>query len=263
MKQLAYVWQFRYFVIGSIVREFQSKYRNSILGLLWIVLPSIAQILIYTLVFSALIGARLPGVDSGVAYGVYLCAGFVAWGLFTEVVTKSTTVFIDNANMIKKLVFPRSCLLAIVLGNALANFFVLLAVFMVFLGFLGWPTNRYMLAVIPMLAIQVFASLGLGLMLGVANVFIRDVGQLTSIALQFWFWLTPIVYPISILPDFAKTIVSLNPLTPVVSAYHDIFVYQRMPDWSSLWPTLMFGFVMTIVALRVYRRSAPHLVDEL
>src|SRR5690606_34428919 len=110
---------------------------------------------------------------------------------------------------------------------------------------------------------QVLASFGLGLMLGVANVFMRDVGQLTPIALQFWFWLTPIVYPISILPDFAKTIVSLNPLTPVVSAYHDIFVYQRTPDWSSLWPTVVFGIVMTVVSLTIYQRSTPHLVDEL
>jgi lipopolysaccharide transport system permease protein len=124
---------YRGFIAGSVKREFQSKYRNSILGALWTVLNPLAMIIVYTVIFSQVMRNRLPGAGSAYAYSIYLCAGVLTWNLFTEIATKGQSVFIDNAGLIKKLNFPRLCLPIIVVLNALLNFGIIFGLFTLFL----------------------------------------------------------------------------------------------------------------------------------
>ena len=257
------VWNYRGFVLGSVQREFQTRYRNSLLGALWTILNPLSMIIVYTVIFSQLMKARLPGVDSSLAYGIYLCTGILAWGFFAEVISRSQSVFLEHANLIKRLSFPRICLPLIVVLNAGVNFAIIFALFLGFLlvtqNFPGWAV----LGVIPVLLIQVAFSIGLGISLGVLNVFFRDVGQLMVIILQFWFWFTPIVYPLSILPKSIQSLIALNPMAPLMAAYQGIFVYGRWPDWASLWPTALFAVVLCFLGMRLFRKRSGEMVDEL
>ena len=194
------VWSYRGFILGSVQREFQARYRSSLLGALWAILNPLAMIAVYTLVFSQLMQARLPEVRGEYAYSIYLCAGVFAWGLFAEITGRAQTMFLDNANLLKKLSFPRICLPLVVTLNALTNFAIIFILFLLFLLFSGQFPGLVVLAALPLLLLQTAFALALGLILGVLNVFFRDVGQLFGILLQFWFWLTPIVYPASIIP---------------------------------------------------------------
>ncbi|TRX72868.1 ABC transporter permease [Pseudomonas mangiferae] len=257
------VWNYRGFVVGSVKREFQTRYRNSLLGGAWMVLNPLAMIIVYTVIFSQLMKARLPGVDNGLAYGIYLCAGVLTWGFFSEILGRSQSVFLENANMIKKLSFPRICLPLIVVLNAGVNFAI---IFALFLGFLAVTQNLpgwTLLGVVPVLLVQILFSIGLGIILGVLNVFFRDVGQFVGIFLQFWFWFTPIVYPLSILPEAVRPLVAWNPMTALISAYQTIFVYDRWPDWSSLWPVALAACVLCVLGMRLFRKRAGEMVDEL
>lgn len=261
--QINAAWTYRGFILGSVKRDFQARYNSSVLGVVWTVLNPLATILIYTLVFSQIMQARLPGVENKLAYSIYLCAGIVTWGLFAEILTKSQTVFLENANLIKKLSFPRICLPIIVVLNALANFAI---IFMIFLGFLiitgnfpGWV----IFAIFPVLLVHVLLAVGLGMIVGVLNVFFRDVGQLFSILLQFWFWFTPIVYPMSILPDSMVRLVKLNPMTTLVEAYHGIFVSSQVPDWSALLPIAVIAVLLSIVGMNLFRKHSGEMVDQL
>lgn len=257
------VWNYRGFVLGSVQREFQTRYRNSLLGALWTILNPLSMIIVYTVIFSQLMKARLPGVDSSLAYGIYLCTGILAWGFFAEVISRSQSVFLEHANLIKRLSFPRICLPLIVVLNAGVNFAIIFALFLGFLlvtqNFPGWAV----LGVIPVLLIQVAFCIGLGISLGVLNVFFRDVGQLMVIILQFWFWFTPIVYPLSILPKSIQSLIALNPMAPLMAAYQGIFVYGRWPDWASLWPTALFAVVLCLLGMRLFRKRSGEMVDEL
>ncbi|WP_263147303.1 ABC transporter permease [Pseudomonas sp. RIT-PI-AD] len=257
------IWNYRGFVAGSVKREFQSRYRNSLLGGAWMVLNPLAMIVVYTVIFSQLMKARLPGVDDGLAYSIYLCAGVLTWGFFSEIIGRSQSVFLENANMIKKLSFPRICLPLIVVLNAGVNFAIIFALFLGFLLVTGKLPGPALLGVLPVLAIQVLFSIGLGIILGVLNVFFRDVGQFVGILLQFWFWFTPIVYPLSVLPDAARAVIALNPMTPVIGAYQTIFVYGRWPDWESLWPVTLIACVLCVLGMRLFRKRAGEMVDEL
>ena len=102
------LWAYRGFISGSVKREFQMKYRNSMLGAAWTVINPLAMIVVYTVIFSQIMRMRLPGAESNFAYSVYLCAGVLTWGFFAEIVNRSQTVFIENANMLKKLSFLKT-----------------------------------------------------------------------------------------------------------------------------------------------------------
>jgi len=256
-------WLYRGFIVGSVKREFQSRYRNSLLGAAWTVLNPLAMIIVYTVIFSQLMKARLPGVDNGLAYGIYLCAGILTWGFFAEILGRSQSVFLENANLIKKLSFPRICLPLIVVLNAGVNFAIIFALFLGFLlvtqNFPGWAV----LGVLPVLALQVAFAIGLGIILGVLNVFFRDVGQFIGIFLQFWFWFTPIVYPLSILPESIQPLIALNPMAPLIGAYQGIFVYGQWPNWVELWPSALLAGALCLLAMRLFRKRAGEMVDEL
>ncbi len=257
------LWAYRGFVAGSVKREFQSNYRTSMLGAAWMLINPLAMITVYTVIFSQVMRTKLPGVESSFAYSIYLCSGILTWGLFAEVTTRAQNVFLENATLLKKLSFPRLCLPVAVVANACVNFsivFGLFTVFLVFSGsFPGWPY----VALLPVLAIQVVFSIGLGISLGVLNVFFRDIGQFFGICLQFWFWLTPVVYPSSILPERLRPYIRLNPMARLIEAYQAILVSGEWPNWYALWPVLVLAVLFCALGLRLFRKHAGEMVDEL
>ncbi len=257
------LWSYRGFVFGSVRREFQSKYSNAILGALWSLLSPLALILVYTVIFAEVMRARLPGSDDAFAYSIYLCAGILTWGLFAEIVARAQGMFIEQANLIKKISFPRICLPMIVVLNALLNFAIIFSLFVVFMLATGNFPGLVFLAIVPVLLLQVMFAIGLGMIIGVLNVFFRDVGQFFSIFIQFWFWLTPIVYPASILPEAIRPMLDWNPMAHIIGAWQTILVHGRAPDWSSLVPALLLSVLMCFFAMRLFRKRAGEMVDEL
>jgi lipopolysaccharide transport system permease protein len=257
------IWHYRRFILASVVREFRARYARSYLGATWLVLAPFAMILIYTLVFSGLMQARLPGTQQAYAYSVYLCAGLLPWHWFSELVSRNTGLFLDHAGLIKKHSFPR---LSLPIINALAsglNFALAMSVFLVFLLVMGnWP-GWSLLWMIPLLLLQLLFASSLGLMLGVLNVFFRDVGQAMGIVLQFWFWLTPIIYPLTALPERIRRVIEWNPMTPLVQAYQGIFLGQGQPDWPTLLPLALVTLLFTGLAAKSYRAARNQIVDEL
>lgn len=263
MNILSALWNYRGFILGNVKREFQLKYRNSLLGAAWTFINPLAMILVYTVVFAQVMRAKLPGVDSTFAYSIYLCAGVLTWGLFAEVTGRSISMFLDNANLLKKLNFPRLCLPVTVVLTACLNFTIVFGLFTAFLlisgNFPGWP----MLAMLPVLATQIALAVGVGITLGTLNVFFRDVGQLFGIVLQFWFWLTPVVYPANVLPERIKPLMALNPMSHLIGAYQAILVRAQWPDWQTIWPVTVLATLLCMFGLRLFRRHAGEMVDEL
>lgn len=257
------LWAYRGFIVGSIMREFQSKYRNSLLGVAWAVINPLAMIIVYTVIFSQIMRAKLPGADSTFGYSIYLCAGMLTWGFFAEIVGRAQNTFLDNANLLKKLSFPRLCLPVVIVANAGLNFAIIFGLFTVFLVLSGTFPGLPYLALIPVLAILVVFAIGLGITLGVLNVFFRDIGQLFALFLQFWFWLTPVVYPVTILPERLQSIMELNPMARLIMAFQTILVNGQWPDWHSLWPVVALAVIFCVVAIRLFCRHAGEMVDEL
>lgn len=257
------LWQYRSFIWGMVAREFRARYVHSLLGGLWAIVHPLALILIYTVVFGSLMHARLPGHDDPLAYSLYLCAGLFPWLYFGELLQRCQTVFLDHAPLVKKVSFPRISLPVILLLSSTLNFAITFALFLGFLvitgRFPGWP----MLAFLPLLALQQAFALGLGICLGTLNVFFRDVAQAVAVVLQFWFWLTPIIYTVAVLPESAERLVRLNPLYGPIRAYQQIVLVGEWPSWSVAIVPGIAAVLALAGGLAVFQRLSGEMVDEI
>lgn len=263
MSWIRELYHFRYFIITSIVNEFRSRFVRSRLGAAWMILNPLAQVLIFAFILSELLSAKLPGIDNKYSYAIYLMAGILGWALFAEIFNRCLTVFIDNGNTMKKLVFPKSTLPIIVAGSALVNNLLLLVSICLIFAILGHTVSWVILWLPVVMIVTIAFAVGMGLFLGVLNVFMRDIGQIIPIILQIWYWFTPIVYMETILPKgFAKYLV-FNPMYPIITAYHDILVFQKTPNMVAVGTIGCISAGLLILALFVYRRANAEMVDVL
>ncbi|MER8629842.1 ABC transporter permease [Mesorhizobium opportunistum] len=257
------LWQYRNFIISSVRGDLKGRFVRSRLGGLWFILHPLAQAVIFSIVLSDVLKARLPDTDSPAAYPIYLLSGMAAWTLFSEILTRSMSVFIEQAPVMKKIAFPRLCLPIIVGGTALINHLLLLVALFIIFIFLGHIPGRA-LVLLPIGVVLIAAiGFGLGVILGVMNVFIRDVAQVMTIVLQLWYWLTPIVYPANVLPEKYSLLIKLNPITPLVGLYQDALLFNRWPDPASLVVPALLGVVSMTLAMVFFRRASPELIDVL
>ena len=257
------LWEYRHFIIGSIRNDLVNRFIRSKLGGLWIILNPLAQVAIYALILSNVLAAKLPGIENQYAYAIYLMAGLLAWTLFSEVINRCLNLFIEYGNLMKKMQFPRITLPAIVIGtNLINNVFLFIAMLGIFL-ILGHGFTKHIIWLIPLTMILVIFALGLGLILGIVNVFVRDLSQATPVILQVWFWFTPIVYPTSIIPVEYRHWLELNPIFHFTSAYQNILVYGQSPQLSSLLVIGLVAPLILIFSLFLFRCANAEMMDVL
>jgi len=257
------LWQYRHFVLSSIRNELVSRFARSKLGGLWMIINPLSQVLIYALILSNILAAKLPGIDNKYAYAIYLMAGLLAWNLFSEIISRCLTLFIEQGNLMKKMSFPRITLPTIVVGSCGLNNILLFASMLVIFALLGHQFSLVMLWLIPLMLIVIVLALGIGLILGVMNVFLRDIGQAFPILLQVWFWFTPIVYPENIIPESYRHLLALNPMYAVTNGYHQVLVYNKAPDMDGLIIIAAIASALMLVGLFLFRRSSAEMVDVL
>lgn len=257
------LWSFRHFVVTSIWGELKGRFARSKLGLLWSVLHPLAQATIFAVVLSEVLGAKLGNIDNKAAYPIYLVAGLAGWNLFTEILNRCLTIFVEYSDTLKKIAFPRLCLPLIIWGTAMINHILLVIAAAVVFAFLGhYPSASWLFLPIGMLLVSIFAF-GLGVFLGILNVFTRDVAHFFGIVLQIWFWLTPIIYSRDIIPKHLQSLIEINPMTALVGIYQNVMLYQRWPDIQLLvYPSALaiFFFILSFI---VFRRASSDMLDAL
>lgn len=257
------LWLYRNFIISSIRNDLASRFARSKLGGLWMLINPLSQVLIYALILSNVLSAKLPGIENKYAYSIYLMAGLLCWSLFNEIISRSTTLFIEQGNLIKKMNFPKITLPTITIGVCLINNIILFAAMAVIFLLLGNSFSTAIFLLIPLTMLTVLLAIGIGLSLGVLNVFLRDIGQVIPIVLQVWFWFTPIVYPSTIIPEQYRSLLELNPVYPIVNAYQQILVYNNIPDLNGLISSSAIAAALVFLALFLYTKSTKEMADVL
>lgn len=260
---LTALWSYRFFIVSSIGNDLRLRFIRSKLGGLWMIIHPLAQVLIFALILSEVLAAKLPGVDNKYAYALYLMAGILGWTLFVETIGKCLNLFIENGNLMKKMAFPRICLPFIAAGSVLVtNILLGVAIFGVFAA-LGHMPDVYAFWLPVLMLVTLCLALGLGMILGILNVFMRDIGQVVPVLLQALFWLTPIVYNVTILPASVQHYFKLNPLYPLVVSYQNVLVFGKPPEWAGLGWLVAASICLMALALILFRRASPEMVDVL
>ncbi len=246
-----------------VVTDLRGRYVGSSLGLFWTVVHPLVMILIYTVVFSAVMGARLPQSTDPYAYGIYLCAGLLPWMAFQEVLTRTTTIFPDNAHLVRKIAFPKVILYGFVTLSSAINFSLALTVFVLVLLASGHSVPLSITLWLPLVALQLAFALGLGMITSVVHVFVRDTAQVVTVLMQVWFWITPIVYVESILPEWLHRVEALNPLYVFSAASRDVVLRGALPDLRRTGILVALTALTLTVGVWLYRRFRADILDEL
>lgn len=255
-------WQWRFFIISSIHNDLRTRFSRSVLGGLWMLVNPLAMVLMYTLILSAVLSAKLEGIESRFAYAIYLLSGMLGWTLFMDIVQRSMGVFVEYANQLKKINFPKVTLPFIVAGSSLVSYVSLMAVTLIAFVLLGHVSLLWLW--LPFLTLlTLMLALGLGMLLGVINVFVRDLGPLMNIVLQLLFWFTPIVYPAHVVPDSLQLLQKMNPVYHVVDSYHAILAYNHSPSTLSLLFIIVASVLMLVIGAIVYKKASSEMMDVL
>ena len=244
-------------------RDFRLRYSGSVIGSYWNIIHPLVMIVMYTVIFSQVMKAKL-GINSGpFSYSVYLCSGLIAWNLLSELVSRGVTTLIDNADFVKKLSFNPFVLFGATASTSIINFLISFALFLLFLFFVHPISLGLILLYIGVVLIFVLFGMGLAIGLGCLNVFARDFQQLTTVVFQLWFWFTPIVYLTNILPEKALTLLWFNPAFPFIESFHKIVFYKEVPNLN-LWGLMLFWTVISgAFGTYVYRRTISFARDHL
>lgn len=257
------LWRYRGFIVRNALSDVRHRYAGSAVGVAWNVINPLAQILIYTLVFSHIMAARVPGAGSRAGFALYLCAGLLPWVAFAECITRGANAFIENAPYLKKLPIPEQVFVA---QNAVAAT-LFLGISMTLLGLVtvlaGDALTLAWVGVPAVLVLFQGFGFGLGLIFSTLNVFLRDIGQMLAIALHLWMWLTPIVYVEEILPASLQGFVRHNPAYPFIDALHRMIVGGQWPTAWHWGPMLFWASAAPVLGYLIMRRLRPEIRDVL
>ncbi len=248
----------RFSSIGFFVRQdLIDRYRSDLLGVVWLFLQPLIYIALFSAVFSALMQARLPGIESAYGYPVYLIAGLLAWNAFSQSLMRLSTWFRDRAHLYRKVPMGLVSPPISIIVSELIIYVISMALFVVFLLGIGHSITWQWLWLIPILLLLMGVSYSVGLLCGMLEVFIPDLRRLVPIVLQIGFWLTPIVYTIDILPPGLQSIQGYNPVASGITSVHQVVVYGKAPLTQSLLvlvgTLLVSGVLMMLLHHRIHK----------
>ena len=244
-------------------RDFTERYSGSVLGTLWTFIWPIVNIFIYVVIFSKIMGARLPGKSATFSYGVYLIAGLVPWTAFMNTVLRSTSVFVDKKGIISKIRVSLPYLPLYIVLSETVIFIITISIYIIFLILTGYPLSKSLIFIPLIYLVQQIFAFALGFFMAIFYVFIRDLREVIGIVLQIWFWFTPIVYIFNILPDFAKKYFVYNPAYFFIKAYQDVFVFGNLPHFPSLIKITLIGHAILILSYLFYIKLEKDIRDLL
>ena len=265
MSRLSELTGSRELMVNLTLRELRGKYKRSFLGWTWSLLNPLATMLIFTVVFRYFLKVTIPpGDPSGMnAFAFYLLCGLLPWNFLSNGITGSMGALLGNSNLIKKVYFPREILVAANVASwvvALAIEMGALAVALIIAGNFVLP---WLVPVIGLVALQTVFVVGLGLLLSVLNVFFRDIQHFVGIFLQIWFYATPIVYPLDVVPERVRFVYGLNPMVRFAEAYRDCLYDLRLPPLLDIVYLGAVAGLTFAVGMYVFSRLEPKLAEEL
>ena len=213
--QLGAVWEYRELLYFLVWRDVKVRYKQTALGVIWVVLQPLLSTLVFTVIFGILL--HVPSND--LPYPVFAYAGLLPWQYFSSSLTRTSTNLVDSANLITKVYFPRLTIPLSGVLSGLVDFGVGLVMMFVLMLIFRIPLTASTLLLPLFLLLAMVTALGFGLWLSALNVRFRDIKQLMPFIVQLWMYMTPVIWPVTIIPERFRPLLALNPMTGVVSGF--------------------------------------------
>ena len=230
--------QYREFLRTSIRKEIRGKYKKSFLGILWSFLNPLLMLMVYAIIFPP-------------------------WTFFTTGITQGAAVVIANANILKKVYFPREILPISIVTSGLVNFLISCIIIFIFLIFTGIGFSEYLIFFPIYVFIEYTLILGCVFILSSVTVYLRDLEHIIGVVIQALFYATPIVYSMNMIPEAFSWVFKINPMAYVIQGFRDTLYYQVMPDLQGLAIITIFSFILLYVGYKIFYRLQKNFAEEL
>lgn len=254
-KAIAELLKYKELVFNLVSRDLKVRYKRSVLGVAWAFIEPLMLMLLFSTVFSYLLKIQIEN------YPVFVLTGVLAWSFFVTGVNYSLNSISANANLIKKIYFPKEILpLSVIIGR-LVNFLLSLLILVPFFFWFKVHLSLNILFIPVIIAVQLVLVFGLALLLSSLNTFYDDVGFLTNFIFMGLFYLTPVFYSAEMIPERFRTVYMLNPMAAVITAYRDVLLYSRLPDMGYFGLAAALSVLIFILGLSVFRRT-EHIFAE-
>ncbi|HEY9527567.1 MAG TPA: ABC transporter permease [Anaerolineales bacterium] len=259
------LWLNRHLIWQMTRRDIVARYRGSLIGLAWSFITPLLMLMVYTFVFSMVFKARwgTGENESRADFAIILFVGLIVFGFFSEIVNRAPRQVISNANYVKKVVFPLEILSWISLGSvlfhSLISLVVLLLAQLLINQSLPWTVVLFPLVLLPL----IFASLGVAWFLAALGVYIRDIGQITTVFTTMLMFLSAVFYPVSALPPGYQALLRLNPLVVIINESRKVLILGSLPDWPWLGFALLMGLVMSFAGFWWFQKTRKGFADVL
>lgn len=253
----------RHILKNMLIKDLKSRYAGSLLGPLWSILTPLYYIILYTFIFSTILKVRFSEDEGASSFVVYFLAGLIPWLFFSESVSRGSYAFLENGHIIKKVRFPIEVCALNVMLSSMVSFVIYLLLYLVYLLLIGrFSINSLFLLPLP-LFIQVLLIIGISLGIGSITVFFRDITQLTPLLLNAFFFLTPIVYPVSVIPEDIRWVYNLNPFYWITNIYRSILINGTLPGWDQFLYPLILSIVVFYVGWFIFKKTNEAFKDIL
>ena len=263
-EMLRSVLRHRNLIVQMTKREVIGRYRGSMLGIAWSFFNPLIMLAVYTVVFSAIFQAKWGvGSDSKTEFALVLFVGMIVHGILAESMNNSPSLILRNVSYVKKVVFPLEILPWIVMGSTLFHAFISLVVWVLFYAVVN-HSMQWTVVFLPLVFFPLFFfSLGVSWMLASLGVYIRDIGQMTSILTTILLFMSPIFYPASRLPEPYQTIIYLNPLTFVIEQARDVLMWGNMPNWFGMGMAYLVSLLVAWLGFAWFQKTRQGFADVL
>ncbi len=257
MRHLTLLFEYRDLLWLWMLREVQVRYKQSLLGVAWAVVQPLALTVIFTLVFSCLVR-----VDTGdIPYPLFSYTAIVPWTFFSTSLSFGTASLVNNMNLVTKIYFPREVLPLASIGAALVDFFISAVILGGMMLVYGVTPGWLSLWVVPLLVLQIALTLGVVLIGSALLVFLRDVRFVVPLLTQLWMYATPIIYPMSLVPERYRALYFLNPMAGIIDSYRRVLLTAAPPDLQAVGFGAVSALVSLVVGYTVFKRVEPMIAD--
>ncbi|MDE7313109.1 MAG: ABC transporter permease [Eubacterium sp.] len=252
------LWEYREMVRSLVKRDLKSRYKGSVLGFLWMFLNPLLQLAVYTVVFSTIM--RM-GIDQ---FYLFLFVALVPWIFFSTCLSAGTTVIFSQQEMVKKIYFPREVLpLAFTISQFVNMLLSFVVIFIVMVCSRREIHPAVLLYLVPVMLTEFALALGVVYFVSALNVYFRDLEHILGIVSMAWMYLTPVLYPIDLVPEQYAKLFYLNPMTAIIIAYRDILYYGQAPRMHIFVQAAVMGLAVLFAGQASFGKLQRHFVEEL
>ena len=248
--------KYKEFLKSNVKKDIRGKYKGSFLGVLWSFINPLLSVVVYAIVFHYIMRFSIDH------YLIYLISGIIPWTFFTNSVTAGLNSVLFNADIIKKVYFPRVILPISGVTSCLVNFSISCIIVVLFALFSGIGVSFYLL-LLPLVAlVQYIFTLGIAFIISAVEIYVRDIEHIIAFFISMLFYVTPILYTPSYVPDKFSWILKINPLAYIIEAYHSIIYYKTLPNLGDLGIVFGFSVILFFVGYKIFDKLQRGFAEE-